>query len=59
MTFFLKQIFLQNLPYITGLAKSWDSNGRRFLIWFYFYLQQILGWILIPIALASIYSQLK
>ena len=47
------------LPIELGLAKSWDSNGRRFLIWFYFYLQQILGWILIPIALASIYSQLK
>jgi hypothetical protein len=47
------------LPIELGLAKNWDSNGRRFLIWFYFYLQQILGWILIPIALASIYSQLK
>ena len=47
------------LPIELGLAKSWDANGRRFLIWFYFYLQQILGWILIPIALASIYSQLK
>ena len=47
------------LPIELGLAKTWDANGRRFLIWFYFYLQQILGWILIPIALASIYSQLR
>lgn len=47
------------LPIELGLANHWDSKGRRFIIWFYFYLQQILGWILIPIALASIYSQLK
>jgi hypothetical protein len=47
------------LPIELGLASHWDSKGRRFIIWFYFYLQQILGWILIPIALASIYSQLK
>lgn len=47
------------LPIELGLANHWDSKGRRFLTWFYFYLQQILGWILIPIALASIYSQLK
>ncbi|MHB9075234.1 MAG: pentapeptide repeat-containing protein [Desulfobaccales bacterium] len=47
------------LPIELGLAIHWDSKGRRFIVWFYFYLQQILGWILIPIALASIYSQLK
>jgi hypothetical protein len=47
------------LPIELGLAKHWDSKGCRFCIWFYFHLQHILGWILIPIALASIYSQLK
>ena len=47
------------LPIELGLAKDWDAKGRQFFIWFYFFLQQVLGWILIPIALASIYSQLK
>ena len=47
------------LPIELGLAKSWDAKATRFPIWFYFYLQQILGWILIPIALASIYTQIK
>lgn len=47
------------LPIELGLGKHWDYKDRYFLIWFYFQLQQILGWILIPIALASIYSQLK
>ncbi len=47
------------LPIELGLAKNWDAKANRFLIWFYFHLQQILGWILIPIALASIYTQIK
>ena len=47
------------LPIELGLAKHWDPQGRHFPIWLYFFLQQALGWILIPIALASIYSQLK
>ncbi len=47
------------LPIELGLAKHWDSNASHFLVWLYFYLQQVIGWILIPIALASIYSQLK
>lgn len=47
------------LPIELGLAKNWDVQGRRFPIWLYFFLQQVVGWILIPIALASIYSQLK
>jgi hypothetical protein len=47
------------LPIELGLAKHWEAKGRNFFIWFYFYLHQVLGWILIPIALASIYSQLK
>lgn len=47
------------LPIELGLAKDWDAKGRRFPVWLYFFLQQVLGWILIPIALASIYSQLK
>ena len=47
------------LPIELGLAKNWEAKGKNFFIWFYFYLQQIIGWILIPIALASIYSQFK
>ena len=47
------------LPIELGLAKHWESGDSNFLTWFYFYLQQMIGWILIPIALASIYSQLK
>jgi len=47
------------LPIELGLAKNWDAKANRFIIWFYFHLQQILGWILIPIALASIYTQIK
>jgi hypothetical protein len=47
------------LPIELGLAKNWDAKANRFFIWFYFHLEQILGWILIPIALASIYTQIK
>lgn len=47
------------LPIELGLAKNWDAKASRFFVWFYFHLQQILGWILIPIALASIYTQIK
>ncbi len=47
------------LPIELGLAKNWEAKERKFFIWFYFYLHQVLGWILLPIALASIYSQLK
>ncbi|MHB8066580.1 MAG: hypothetical protein ACYDIC_01625 [Desulfobaccales bacterium] len=47
------------LPVELGLGKNWDHESRNFLIWFFYYLEMILGWILIPIALASIYSQLK
>lgn len=47
------------LPVELGLGKKWDHEARHFLIWLFFYLEMILGWILIPIALASIYSQLK
>jgi uncharacterized protein YjbI with pentapeptide repeats len=47
------------LPIDLGLAKNWDAKASRFFVWFYFHLQQILGWILIPIALASIYTQIK
>lgn len=47
------------LPIELGLAKYWEARERKFFIWFYFYLHQVLGWILLPIALASIYSQLK
>lgn len=47
------------LPIELGLAKDWNAQASSFPVWFYFHLQQILGWILIPIALASIYSQIK
>jgi hypothetical protein len=47
------------LPLDMGLAKDWDAHGRRFSVWLYYFLHKVLGWILIPIALASIYSQLK
>jgi hypothetical protein len=47
------------LPIELGLAKNWDAQDRSFFIWLYFFLHQVLGWILIPIGLASIYSQLK
>jgi uncharacterized protein YjbI with pentapeptide repeats len=47
------------LPIELGLSKHWNAKASRFPIWFYFHLQQILGWILIPIALASIYTQIK
>ena len=47
------------LPIELGLAKNWDFQDRGFFIWLYFFLHQVLGWILIPIGLASIYSQLK
>ena len=47
------------LPVELGLAKDWDFEARHFIFWLFFHLQLILGWILIPIALASIYSQLK
>ncbi len=47
------------LPIDLGLVKYWNSKGSHFLVWLYFHLEQILGWILIPIALASIYSQIK
>lgn len=47
------------LPIDLGLIKYWDSKACHFLVWLYFNLELILGWILIPIALASIYSQIK
>ena len=47
------------LPVELGLAKHFDAKATRFPIWLYFHVQHILGWILIPIALASIYTQIK
>jgi hypothetical protein len=47
------------LPIDLGLAKYWNSKACHFLVWLYFNLEHILGWILIPIGLASIYSQIK
>lgn len=47
------------LPIELGLAKHWDAEASHFFVWFYFNLQQFLGWILIPIGLASIYTKIK
>ncbi len=47
------------LPVDLGLAKYWNHKDRHFLIWFFFNLELILGWVLIPIGLASIYTQIK
>ena len=47
------------LPVELGLGKRWDTSATNFFIWLYFHLELILGWILIPIALASIYTQIK
>jgi hypothetical protein len=47
------------LPIDLGLARHWDTKVGSFFIWFYYHFLKIIGWILIPIALASIYSQLK
>jgi hypothetical protein len=47
------------LPIDLGLAKHWDPKNCHFLVGLYFFLQQTIGWILVPIALASIYSQIK
>ena len=47
------------LPIDLGLAKHWDPQSCHFLVWLYFFMQQTIGWILIPIALASIYSQIR
>lgn len=47
------------LPIELGLAKNWEPKLSNFLIWLYYHLELILGWILIPIALASIYTQIK
>jgi hypothetical protein len=47
------------LPVDLGLAKYWNHKDSNFLIWFYYNLELILGWILIPIGLASIYTQIK
>ncbi len=47
------------LPVELGLGKHWNSRASHFFIWLYFHLELILGWILIPIALASIYTQIK
>lgn len=47
------------LPVELGLAQNWDVSATNFFTWLYFHLEQVLGWILIPIALASIYTQIK
>ena len=47
------------LPIELGLAKNWEAKGKNFFIWFYFYLQQFVGWILIPHHYRHTYSQFK
>jgi hypothetical protein len=41
------------------LANKWKARETPFPIWAYFSLEQALGWILIPIGLAAIYTQIK
>jgi hypothetical protein len=42
-----------------GLAKSWEPDNIEYKIWLYWHIHKILGWILIPIGLAAIYTQIK
>jgi hypothetical protein len=42
-----------------GVAKHWAPIHVCFFSLIYWYLQKILGWILIPIALAAIYTRIK
>ncbi len=52
--------FDQFIPAIDlGLAKNWQPPELSFWPWVHIYSQKILGWILVPIGLAAIYSQFK
>ncbi len=50
----------QFLPAVKmGMAEHWKAKDNPFPIWLYFTVEQVLGWIIIPIALAAIYTQIK
>jgi hypothetical protein len=42
-----------------GLAKHWQPCYLGLGIWLYWYVLKIMGWILIPITLAAIYTKIK
>jgi hypothetical protein len=42
-----------------GLAKLWQLNEISFPTLLYYHFHKISGWILIPIALAAVYTQFK
>lgn len=43
-----------------GVAKYWAPPASLCLFsWIYWYVQKLLGWILVPIALAAIYTRIK
>jgi hypothetical protein len=43
-----------------GVAKYWAPPVNFwFLAWIYWYMQKLLGWVLVPIALAAIYTRIK
>ncbi|MDO9532920.1 MAG: hypothetical protein Q7O12_12425, partial [Deltaproteobacteria bacterium] len=43
-----------------GVAKYWAPPVNFcFLAWIYWYIQKLLGWVLVPIALAAIYTRIK
>jgi hypothetical protein len=50
----------QFLPAVNmRLAEHWKAKENPYPIWLYFTVERVLGWILIPIALAAIYTQIK
>jgi hypothetical protein len=50
----------QFLPAVDmGLAKDWQAAANPFYIWAYFAFLQISGYVLVPIGLAAIYTQIK
>jgi len=42
-----------------GVAKYWAPKNICFWSWIYWYVQKLLGWVLIPIALTAIYTRIK
>jgi hypothetical protein len=42
-----------------GVAKHWAPKNICLWSWIYWYMQKLLGWILIPVALAAIYTRIK
>ncbi|MEW6387805.1 MAG: hypothetical protein AB1491_09865 [Thermodesulfobacteriota bacterium] len=42
-----------------GLADLWEAKEINFLTWIYWQVEMLCGWVLIPIALAAIYTNIK